>query len=335
MPDLPRNRSRAKDIRHRMFSGSPWFDALRKPRSVEEESAWYLLKDRAPEWNVCLLKAALRYAERRGVWEHYRNRFEKISAKQFLPARVAADNRSVTFPIWEIASELVVGAYLEHVLGWRFRCHEPPGRGTAKGDWEFETRNNRIVFVEVKTVREPPFRASAGVYSRPSYAKRLTDTLKRAYPQLPEDGRATLVVLVGDQYVRPSIGIVHSDLFAALFGHFILEFPIDSAPPKVSYAGPSFREMFLGRQKNRRLGVVAGLAVRGLFEPALLFYAVHNPFAKRAVRLNQRALADAWRVAWRRRGGHVVGKPNAPAAWARISGALLGEEDGCPAPNTR
>lgn len=331
---LSRRASRAKDIRYRMFSGIPWFDNLRKPQSLDEESAWYLLKDRDPEWYVCLLKVALRYAEERDVWSHYQARFQKISAKEFLPARIAADNRTAAFPIWEIASELVVAAYLEHVLGWRLKAHEPSGRGNAKGDWEFTTRTGRIVFVEVKTVREPPFRPSNNVFSRGSYANRLTETLKRAYIQLPDDGRATLVVLVGDQYLRPSWGIVQTDLFAALFGQFILQFPINSQRPKVSYAGPSFREMFLGRQKNRRLGAVAGLAIRGLFEPGLLFYGVHNPFAKRTVRLNQRALAAAWRVAWRGGSGRVIGKPNAPTAWAKMRAALLTNPDGCPAPNT-
>jgi hypothetical protein len=209
---VPRTPSHAKDIRYRMFAGISWFDELRKPHYLNEESAWYLLKDRDPEWYVCLLKSALRYAEKRQVWDHYQTRFRRISAKEFLPARVAAENRTATFPIWEIASELVVASYLEHVLGWTFKAHEPPGRGSTKGDWEFTTRTNRIVFVEVKTVREPPFRPSNSAFSRGSYASRLTEPLKRAYTQLPDDGRATLVVLVGDQYLRPSWGIIHTDL---------------------------------------------------------------------------------------------------------------------------
>ncbi len=311
------------DLRAQMFNGLPWFHALTRPPAPRITSAWYVAKDQDAEWNVCLLEAALQYAKNRGLWSTYRRRFEGIGVGDVSLARANAENREADFVIWEIAAELVAAAYLEHVLRWTFCRHEPPGDRKRLGDWEFETPDGKLVFVEVKTLCEPQWRPTSGGYFRRSQAGRLGKLLSRAYRKLPADDRATLVVVVGFDLIRIPFSLVQSDLFASLFGQFVVKFNVMTPAPQVTYAGPSFREMLVGHTKRRRLGVVAGLVLRGLSSPMPLLYSLHNPFAYDAARIGPAHFADCPQFVWSDRLGEERGRNNAEDAWRSMQQTLL------------
>lgn len=170
-------------------------------------SAWYLAKGDENDWGAQLLNAALHWADLHGLSEHYRTRFEGITPVDVQPQRAEAENRLPSFPIWQIANELVVGCYLERVVGWTYGRHEPDGRQGHRGEWQFTTPSGRDVFVEVKSMSEPDWSQASGVFSRPDYRNRITKPLGEAYKQLPDDGRATLVVLVAEFKLSISHGI--------------------------------------------------------------------------------------------------------------------------------
>ena len=310
-----------------MFSDLPWYEGIHAPSAQGEPSAWYLAKDPDPEWNVCVLRAALKYAESKSLWSEYRDRFGKIRLVELSPERARAENRDVDFPIWELATEIFVAAYLEHFLGWTFDSHEPPGHRKRLGDWQFREPSGSLVFVEVKTLCEPPWRASSGF--RRSNAPRLQNLLARAYHQLPDDGRATLVVVVGYDFIRlPPGPLLAGDLGTALFGEFVVRFPVMVPDSRITYAGPSFHNMLLGHAKHRRLGVVAGFVMSGRLAPAPTLYALHNPFANDEVRVPAAAFGDCLQFVWPDEGGHTVGRVNPAAAWNGIRSNLL-TDDSC------
>jgi hypothetical protein len=225
----------------------------------------------------------------------------------------------VAFPVWEIANELVVARYLERVLGWQYVRHEPPGRHDHRGDWEF-TSASRQVFVEVKSLRELMYLGNGGVYSRPDYRPRIRSALVRAYEQLPADGPATLVVLVGNDLLKlPGGHLAHGDLFQALFGKTIITLKVLPFDPESVRVGPSFREMWVQGTKHRRLGCVAGLILSGMELPRPNFYAIHNPFAHTPVRLTQLDVEPATQFVVDEAGlGTVIEGIHPTEAWARM-----------------
>jgi hypothetical protein len=306
-----------------MFGGLPWYESLSKPEASGITSAWYVARDTDPEWSVCLLEAALRYAEDKDLWDVFRQRFEGISVGDVSLARANAENWEADFNIWEIATELVVAAYLEHSLGWTFRSYEPLGNAPRRGDWEFISPSRRRTFVEVKTVCEAQWRPISGGSFRPSHAARISSLLARAYRQLPDDDRSTLVVIVGTDLVQIPFGVMHGDLFASLFGQFVVKFNVMTPRPEITFAGPSFREMLVGHTKRRRLGAVAGLVLRGLSSPAPLFYSIHNPFAHAGARLDGSDFGDCPQFVWTEATGTETGRNNADNAWQRIRSALV------------
>lgn len=111
----------------------------------------------------------------------------------------------------------------------------------------------------------------------------MRSVLKGAYAQLPDDGRATLVVMVGQELTRIPFGIMHGDIFQALYGQMQVTFNVMPYDPSSVRMGPSFREMFIHGSKHRRLGWVAGLAVTGMDDPALSMYSIQNPFSNESV----------------------------------------------------
>lgn len=318
-------------IRERMYEGLDWYNLLKPPGEHDDASAWRFAKDARPEWWTCLSRAALRFAERHGLWEAYRKRFAGIRPVDLSPARAASENRRTDFPIWEVLSELVVGAYLEAVLGWRMTGHEPRGNGERLGDFEFATPSGRVVFVEVKTIQEARTRTAGftSVYAVSSQAPRLRSVIARAYRQLPDDGRANVVVVVGHEMLNGAGGLVHSDLFAALFGQFVINVRVNVPSPHVTYAGPSFRDMLIHHTKRRRLSTAVGLIVSGLFAPAPLLYAIHNPFAHDTVRLISADFGSSLQFCWHSDHGAEEGTPDAPAAWEAIARKNLLPDDGC------
>lgn len=272
------------DLRPLLFRGLPNFDTLRSPQR-DVRPAWCITKSRRPGWWIGALSAASAFAQEHDLLTVYRAKLAAIPLSRLSVAKSAVRSGSSTFPIWEIANELLVARILEHGLGWHFESYEPGGRGDRKGDWQFRTHSGRIVFVEVKSVAERDVGAS-GVYSRASYAPRISRVLKSAYSQLPEDGRATLVVVVGREVTRIQNRIMHGDLFQALYGQMQISFKVLPFDPSSVRLRPSFREMFVHRTKHRRLGWVGGLVVTGADEPALQFYVVQNGFADVSVRMS-------------------------------------------------
>lgn len=281
-----------------------------------------MVRDPDPEWYVKFLNITFAHCDSLGLREVYRARFAAIKPSDVWIKGTPAWFRDGCLPIWEVANELVVAAYIARVLGWRFCKHEPAGRGLRKGDWEFAVPDDKRVFVEVKTLEEPPVRPSNSFGARPSRAPRLQNVLARAYKQLLQDERATLVVVVGHDFIRAPFGIVHSDLFAALFGQFIVKFPVMSEKREISYAGPSWREMLVGHTKRRSLGVAAGLVVRGAFSPNPHFYAIHNPFATESARLTPDVFGTQHQFRWEDSAGAEVGTLDTDDAWARLSHGL-------------
>ncbi|MBY0491038.1 MAG: hypothetical protein K2R93_14440 [Gemmatimonadaceae bacterium] len=201
-------------------------------------------------------------------------------------ARAKREQRGSTDPIWDIANELIVAAYLERLVGWTYLAHEPPGRGSHKGEWAFRTLSGRTVFVEVKSLHESE-ELPTGVYSRSVQGPRIRGVLKGAYKQLPNDDRATLVVLVSrGEVLRLPFGILFGDIFQSLFGQMQIRFPVGAAfHSGAMRMTPSFVDTFVQSGKHRQLGVVAGLSISGDERPKARFYAIHNPYARESCRL--------------------------------------------------
>ena len=247
--------------------------------------AWRVTTSTEPAWWKELLNAAASFARGHELLDVYRRRFAGISDRDITDSAGAANCRPAVAPIWEIANELIVGLYLEKALGWTFQCHEPHGFRGRRGEWGFITPTGNEVFVEVKSVIEPEIVGNQ-VFSRGVATGRLSSVLKGAYRQLPDDGRSTLVVVVGNGLIlQISHGIMHGDLFQTLFGRMQITFQVLPYVEGSERMGPAFREMFAHARKHRRLGGVAGLAIGGLDIPGLGFYAIHNPFANPEVRL--------------------------------------------------
>ena len=144
-----------RDLRPEFFGGLEWYENLSPPSG--EPSAWRMAKGAEPNIWADILNASLAFAVEHDFVEVYRQRFGGISPKDLQHEHARREGRTCVFPIWEVANELLVARYLERVFGWRFDQHEPAGRGSRKGDWQFVTLQGRIVFIEVKSVREPEF----------------------------------------------------------------------------------------------------------------------------------------------------------------------------------
>lgn len=261
--------------------------------SDDSPSAWFVAKQ-SGHWAEALLSSCAAFADEHGLLHQFRAKFAGIRSIDLTPHRAASEARSVSSSIWAIAHELVVARYLERVLGWSFAEYEPLGYKSLRGDWEFTTTAGARVFVEVKTIDEPEPIATSGVYSRGIASRRIRNVVKTAYRQLPDDDRATLVVLAGREILAISHGIMLGDVFQTLFGQFQVRFkPFETDPDY--RAGPSFRDMLVHGTKHRRLGTVAGLCISGLDIPYLRFYAIDNPYARATVRLRESDLAPVAR----------------------------------------
>ncbi len=311
------------DLRSHFFGQAEWYDGLQVPGD-NEVSAWRVAKWQEKAWWIDLLNAALHFARRNGLAQTYRQRFAGVRSADLLEARARAERRTVPFPIWEIANELVVAAYLADVLGWRLVEHEPLGSGMRRGDWLFETPSGQEVFVEVKSLTEPMWQPTTGAFSRGDYGPRLRQVLSRAYRQLPSRDCATFVALVGDWPLECSHGILHSDLFAAMYGKYEIRLQVMTEDPQITYAGPSFREMLVHGGKHRRLGAVGGLIIRGLDDPGMSFYTIDNPFADTGRRLREGDLIEMTRfivVDWR---GEELSGVDPATAWGRMRAGASG-----------
>lgn len=288
-------------------------------------AVWRIARSDEPAWWVHSLTAAADFARQHGLLDYYRTKFRGISASDMRVEKARAAGRESTFPIWEIANELVVARYLERAMHWTLEEHEPSGYKSHHGDWQFLSPSGRQVFVEVKSLAEPS-PAMEGVYTRPSYRKRLRTVLKGAYAQLPQDGRATLVVLVGKESLKTSHGIIHGDLFQSLFGQIQVYFRVLPYDPRSVRIGPSLRDMFVHGSKHRRLGCVAGMVISGLGLPSPRFYAIHNPYADEAVRLSTEDVADTEQIVIDDTGhGESMTGIDPDQAWSRM--ALIPQTD--------
>ena len=311
------------DFREQMFADAEWYRGLAKPLPGET-SAWYTVK--APDrWEAELLSTAGKFAVDHQLLDHYRRRFQGIVLADLAPARAKAQRRSVCSPIWVIAHELVVGAYLEHVLGWALEAHEPLGNKLSKGDWQFRTPEGQSVFVEVKTALEPMPMPTTGVFSKGVKDKQIREILRGAYKQLPTDDRSTLVVIVGYDMLEISHGILFGDLFQTLFGAFQLKFR-PFAEDLGFTAGPSLREMHVHGTKHRQLGCVAGMYLSGIDFPKLEFYAIDNPFAHGSKRLPARTFERCRRFLVDSGGhGEELTGLEMVEGWRTMRGALFNE----------
>lgn len=278
------------DLRPLLFDGSEWYQSL-EPPTDNAASAWFMSKQPG-NWAAEVLSVAARFAAQHDLLEHYRGCFQGIRFQDLLPERAKANRRSVTSPIWVIAHELIVAAYLQNVLGWIYVLHEPPGYKTTRGDWEFVTPAGRHVFVEVKTAEEPDVVETAGVFSRGVKSKQLREIIRGAYKQLPDDGRANLLVIVGREMLEISHGIELGDLYQTLFGEYQIRFRPFEDDPKFR-GGPSMRDMQIHGTKHRRIGCIAGMHLYGSDFPRIGFYVIDNPFAYKGTRLDRRAFHNA------------------------------------------
>lgn len=308
MPEPPFN-----DLRPHFFAGADWYESLAPPED-EQPSAWYLAKEPPEYWGPKALSAGLAFALEHGLESVYRARFAGIRPADLLPSRARAEGRSVCFPMEEIANELIVARYLERSCNWRFLRHEPPGRGTHVGEWEFDAPGCGRTFVEVKSIAEVPLPPRVG--SMPFFGPRLRKVMARAYRQLPRD-RPTLVVLVGDYTLHaPAQNPMLGDLFGALFGQYEISFRVLPYVPDSVRAGPSFHDMFVQRGKHRAMGAVAAMRMGGIDVPGFGFYVLHNPWAEPQVRLDPQAFGNARQFVVDGEGrGTFVGDRDPLAAW--------------------
>ena len=308
----------ATDLRPLLFGGLPNFDSL----SASDDSLWPVWRvTRSDEcaWWIGALSAAAAFAEEHGLLETYRAKFAAIPVSELRTDKAEAAHRSSVFPVWEIANELIVGRLLNRLLGWKLQVHEPTGRGSRRGDWQFLAPSGREVFVEVKSLAESEH-FGTGVANVPSRAPRLRSVLKGAYSQLPDDGRGTLVVVVGRELLRLPFGLMHGDLFQALFGQIQVTFKVMPYDPGSVRVGPSFREMFIHGSKHRRLAWVAGLVVSGMDEPALRLYAIQNPYADHKVQVESSELPSIEKFIVESDGRGELVRGFAPYdIWARVT----------------
>lgn len=316
-----------EDHRELLFGYSAWYKALTEPEE-DVSSAWHVAKNPLGDWPVQLLAAAAAFAIDHDVLSIYRERFAAIPGASLGLERARAKHRTVSGPIWEIANELIVGRYLERVFGWQYETHEPLGNAGRRGEWQMCAPSGRLVFVEVKTLNEREITVDAS-YHKPDYRERIQTVLhKRAYPQLPTDDRSTLVVLAGNgEALRTTHGVVHGDLFAAMFGRVGIHFSLEGPQATNFRMAPSLREMFVTPAKHRRMGCVAGLEIKGCAFPRLDFYAIHNPFALPAQRLDPADLADATQYAFREDGSNGLRQGLQPiVAWRRMATYAVPED---------
>jgi len=263
------------DLRPVFFERLDWYQALRP----EDGASWNVVRGPNKSWYTRSLNAALAFALDHRLYDTYRARFAGLSIKALRPA---ADGHSSAFAIWGVANELLGARYLERRFQWTLDLHEPPGRSRHVGDWQFVTPSGRTVFVEVKSVpdaRLPP-RQAASVNFTPTVRSHLA----RACRQLPADGRATLVLLVGGCVILDISERfpVINPLLEALFGAYQVRFNVMPYDPDTLEAGPSLYDMLVQPRKHTRLGCVAALLPGGRDYPTLRFYAIHNPFASDA-----------------------------------------------------
>lgn len=282
------------DLRPLLFAGARWYETLEEP-GPDEESAWYVAKSPEPfSWPTKVLSAAAAFAVDHGILPTYRARFAGVRAIDITAKRAERERRNASTKIWEIAHELIAGRFLERVLGWEFLQHEPAGAENCRGEWEFRTNRGRTVFVEVKTVAEREYYENTGAFSRGPKVSRIESLVRRAYPQLPDDGRANLVILAGREIFALPAGILHGDLFQAMFGRMEVRFePLSD--DKTMRRGPSRRGTLVNQTKNRRVGCIAGLRLVGLDLPEVQFHAIDNPYATDHCRLLEDELANAHR----------------------------------------
>jgi hypothetical protein len=304
-----------RDLRPTFFGGTEWYERLDAPTG--QPSAWWVAKDVEPNLWMDILNAALTFAVAHDLVDHYRTKFGGIAPRDLDHDRARREGRTCAAPIFEIANELLVARYLERVFGWRVTSHEPAGRASHFGDWQFLTPRGRNVFVEVKTVREPE--GATGVFCA-NYAPRLRSVVANAYAQLPLDSRGVLVVLVGGLMLHlPTKNPMLGDLFGALFGDYAITFQVMPYDPSTVRGGPSFREMTIHRKKHRRIGCVAALCPGGMDVPSFGFYAIHNPWAYDQVRLARDDFDDALQFAEDVPGrGRWSGELH-PPVWDRMS----------------
>jgi hypothetical protein len=306
------------DLRPLLFGGLKTFDQL-TASDPQLWPVWRITRCDEPAWWVGLLSAAAAFAEDHGLLSVYRAKLDAIPIAELRVAKGDAERRSSTFPVWEIVNELIVARLLERALGWTYSVHEPRGRGGHRGDWEFHLPTGGTVFVEVKSLSEPD-RVSSGVYSRPSFAPRLRNVLKGAYVQLPDDGRATLVVIVGHDVMRIPFGVMHGDLFQSLYGQMQITFQVMPYDPTSVKLSPSFREMFIHGGKHRRLGCIAGLSYGGIDEPSIQLYAIQNPFSQESVGLQSSTLRNIDKFVVDSEGhGEVIDRKTCFTLWELIA----------------
>ncbi|MCU0649685.1 MAG: hypothetical protein MUF00_16970 [Gemmatimonadaceae bacterium] len=307
------------DLRPLLFDGAPWYASL-KAGHADTFGLWRVTKSPEEAYWAHLLSLAASFAQRHGLLEPYRIRIAGIPLQALTHSSAQREHRASTDQLWDVTNELIVAAYLERLLGWTYLQHEPQGRASHRGEWEFRTPSGRVVFVEVKSLHESE-EVPRGVYSRGVQRDRIHAVLKGAYQQLPNDDRATLVVLVGrGELPRISHGILYGDIFQSLFGQMQVRFPVgvDVEEARVRVT-PSFRDMFVQRAKHRRLGVIAGLALGGLELPLARFYAIHNPYAHENCRLPASDFADIHQFVVDAAGAAAqVNGLSLEDAWARI-----------------
>ncbi len=301
------------------FGGFKWYDCLDEP-AADEPSAWGVVKGDPSELYARLLNAALGFARSHGLSATYRPRFGGLRSGDLTLNHAKRAGQTPSFPVWTIANELLAARYLERVLGWQLRKHEPGGRDTHRGEWEFNARHGGRVFVEVKSMREPLHVDRQGVSTATNdYTGRVSAAVGRAYRQLPTAEAATLVVLVG----RSPLALVPGapflgDVVSAMFGRFQVSMNVMPYDPSSVKAGPSQREMFVQPKKNRKLGAVSALIPGGADEPALAFYTVHNPFANPSARLPSESLGSGKQLAFDERlNGRWLGQDD-PAQSGRL-----------------
>jgi hypothetical protein len=303
------------DLRPILFAGAEWYEQLEEPKE-DVPSAWYVAK--ADRWTTKLLNVAASFAQKHNLVDHYRKQFAGIRAIDLTLPRADAGRQMVSFPIWKIAHELIAGCYLERVLGWRYSAHEPIGYKQRRGDWEFITKSGRHVFVEVKSVAEVERYGTSGVYNVAPPLPQLRNIVKAAYGQLPDDDRATLLILAGRETVESGAGIMLSGPFQTLFGNYVIRFNPFDADPEYK-AGPSFRDMLIHGTKHRRLGCVAGMSISGWDIPRIDWYSIDNPYARPQYRIASSDLVDAKRFTvneeWQ---GQEIEGLSIEEAWARM-----------------
>lgn len=176
------------------------------------------------------------------------------------------------------------------VEGWlrrTFRERAEAGQAGTDGEYVYDSPQGLRLAMRLKHARgaEHPAMMTMSTWDNPPVADYLSSSVEGAYPQLPDDGRPTLVIV--REFL--SMWATEKHVLQALFGSRKWTVNFKSGNFKESYGGDGL----LAPSRRERLSAVGFLQVRrpGVGEKATTLLVFHNPWTR--YQLDAAALAGS------------------------------------------